>query len=188
MPARSPPEHLVFAQIIDAFFTELGPQLTPALREKIKKAGIDLGKPLQPAYPVATFEDAMEVAARELMAHLPLHEAFTELGRMQIRAFSQTFIGRATLPVFKLLVRDHERMLKVMTRGFRQANNYVETRVERLGDGHYRLWFNDAGQYPEIFLGLLEAGADMLGAPCDVRISERDGLACWYEVRARASA
>lgn len=54
MSLRPPDDHLVFSHVIDSFFHQvLGERLTPALKVKIKAAGIDLSKPLDPAYKVA---------------------------------------------------------------------------------------------------------------------------------------
>jgi uncharacterized protein (TIGR02265 family) len=181
---KSPDSHLVFSQTVEAFLRDaFGDKMTPALQLKIKAVGIDLSKPLDPAYPLAIVEDAIELVAHEAFPALPRPQALVKLGRLQIEAFSRTLIGRATIPVFKVLVRDDLRSLKWIARGFRQANNYVETRVERVGEGHYRLWFNDAGRLPEVIQGILEGGSAMVGSGFEVRIAERKGLECWFEVK-----
>jgi uncharacterized protein (TIGR02265 family) len=183
---RPPDHHLVFSHIVDGFLRGvLGERLTPPLKEKIKRVGIDLSKPLDPAYKVAVFEDALELVALELYPALTRTEALIEVGRLQLTAFSESTLGRASMPLFKLYAKDHERLLKVVSRGFRQGNNYVETKHEKLGEGHHRLWMNDAGRLPEIFQGMLEACTGAMGLESEVRIAEQKGLEVWYELRAK---
>jgi uncharacterized protein (TIGR02265 family) len=185
---RPPADHLVFSHIVEKFFGLIGDSLlTETLKEKIKAVGIDLSRKLDPAYPVAIFEDALELVAVDALSHLPRTQALTELGKLQFESFANTLIGHATLPLLKLLASNEERLLGLMQRGFRQANNYVETRIEKLADGHYRVWINDGGRLPEIFQGLLVSGSEHVGLPIQVTIAERRGLECWYELKRSAA-
>ncbi len=186
---RPPDHHLVFSHVVESFFLRvMKEKLTPSLTQKIKTVGIDLGKPLDPAYKLAVMEDALELVALELFSHLPRTEALIEVGHLQVSAFSDTMLGRATMPLFKLYGRNPERALTFMSRAMRQGNNYVETKHVTLAEGHYRLWFNDAGRLPEIFQGMLVAGNRFMGIEMDVRIAERTGLEAWYELRRQPSA
>lgn len=179
----SPDTHLVFAATIDVLFRKtLASFITPDVTEGIRAAGIDLSKPLVPAYPIRVFDDAMEVVAVRGMQHLQKSEAMRCIGELQVESFTQTFLGKATFQFLKLLSRD--RFADRLARSFRQANNYVETRVTKDADGSLLIWVNDVGRFPEVFQGILKAGFEAAGHPTEVEPLGRDGIACSY----RASA
>ncbi len=182
MDLVSPDDHLVFSHTIDALFRNvLAEYMTPEIREQVKRAGIDLSRKLDPAYPVRVFDAAMEVVALEGMRHLDKSSAFHLIGRMQVEAFAQTLIGRASFQVLRLLSR--RRFLERLSKSFRQANNYVEAAVEEIAPDRFRVRFNDVGRFPEVFQGILSAGLAQAGHANEMAIIGREGLACWYEVR-----
>lgn len=178
----SPDEHLVFSHTIDVLFRKvLAQYVTPEVQARMRQVGIDLSRPLDPAYPLRVFDAAMEVAAVEGMRHLAKSAALHRIGQMQVEAFVHTFIGRASFQFLKLL--SHQRFLERMTKSFRQANNFIEASVVEVDPHTFRVRINDVGRFPEVFQGILNAGLFQAGHPNQVLVQTREGLACWYEVR-----
>ena len=107
MTQQSPDDHVVFSHTIEVLFRKvLSPHVTPAIEAKLKTVGIDLSKPLDPAYPLRIFDAAIEVVAVEGMSHLDKRAALRKIGELQVDSFVQTFIGKATFQFLKQLSRE----------------------------------------------------------------------------------
>ncbi len=179
---QSPETHLVFSQTIDILFRKtLAAHFTPEVTEGVRRAGIDLSKPLDPAYPLRVFDDAMEVVAERGMAPMKKADALRKIGELQVEAFTTTFLGKATFGVLRLIPR--ERLLNRMARSWRQANNFVESTVAASPDGSLVLRINDVGRFPEVIQGVQYAAFRAAGHRVAVEIGRRDGLACEYLLR-----
>lgn len=182
MNQKSPDDHVVFSHTIEVLFRKtLAAHITPAIEAKMKTAGIDLSKPLDPAYPLRIFDDAMEVVAVDGMRHLEKREALRKIGELQVASFTQTFIGKATFQFLKLLSR--ERFLTRLAHSWRQANNFIETQVTPQPDGSIKLRLNDVGRFPEVIEGVLDAGFKAAGHDVLIETGAREGLACDYLLR-----
>lgn len=155
--------------------------MSPAIEAQLRVFGLDLSKPLEPAYPMAVFDSAMEVVALKGMAHLEKRAALRKIGELQVESFVATFLGRATFQFLKLLSR--ERFLTRMTKSFRQANNFIESRVTPRPDGSIAVHINDVGRFPEVFEGVLQAAFAAAGHQARVTEGRRDGVGCEYEIR-----
>lgn len=179
---QSPDDHLVFSHTIDVLFRKtLVAHLTPDVEARLREVGINLSRPLEPAYPMRVFDDAMEVMAVHGMAHLEKGEALRKIGELQVDSFTQTFLGKATFQFLKLLSR--ERFLKRMTQSWRQANNFVEATVTARPDGSLLVRINDVGRFPEVIQGVQLAAFKAAGHAVEIEIGARDGLACEYQLR-----
>ena len=178
----SPDDHLVFSSVIDVLFNRiLAAYVNADARQRIKALGIDLSRKLDPAYPLRIVEAAVEVVAED-MADLSKSDAMRRIGEMQVEAFQETVLGRATMQLLRLLPR--KRFLNRLTASFRRANNFTETRlVEVVPDQHYRVRVNDAGRYPESVQGILGRGLALNGHRSQVTVGEREGLAAWFDIR-----
>ncbi len=175
---------MVFSGTIEVLFREvLADRVTDAVADRLRAVGLDLSRKLDPAYPLRVFDDALEIAAVHGMPELEPSSALFRIGQLQVEAFRRTIVGRATFQFLKLLSK--RRFVERLARSFRQANNYVETRMEEVDPLTYRVWFNDVGRFPEVFQGILAAGAEAAGYPCTVTVQGREGAACWYELRFR---
>ena len=178
----SPEDHVVFSQTIEVLFRKtLAAQLTPSIEAHLREVGLDLSKPLDPAYPFRIFDDALEIVATQGMPHLEKRAALRRIGEMQVDSFTQTFLGKATFQFLKLLSR--ERFLQRMTKSWRQANNFVEARLETQPDGSITVRINDVGRFPEVIEGVLDAGFKAAGHATTIETGARDGLSCEYRVR-----
>ena len=149
----------------------------------MRTVGIDLSKPLDPAYPLRVFDAAMEVVAVDGLSHLSKRDALRKIGELQVDSFTQTFIGKATFQFLKLLSR--ERFITRLTQSWRQANNFVETKMRPQPDGSIVLHLNDVGRFPEVIEGVLFAGFKAAGHIVVIETGARDGLACEYLLRFR---
>ncbi len=182
MNQQSPDDHVVFSHTIEVLFRKvLAPHITPAMEAKLKTVGIDLAKPLDPAYPLRIFDAAMEVVAVDGLSHLDKRAALRKIGELQVYSFTQTFIGAATFQFLKLLSR--ERFITRLAKSWRQANNFIETQVSPQPDGSIVLRLNDIGRFPEVIEGVLYAGFKAAGHDVVIETGAREGLACDYRVR-----
>ena len=179
---ESPPDHLVFSHTLEVLFRKtLAGLITPSIEARLCKVGVDLSKPLDPAYPMRVFDDAIEVIAVHAMSERAMADALRKVGELQVESFKQTFIGAATFQFLKLL--SLPRFLGRMTQSWRQANNFVEATVAPQPDGSLKVRVNDVGRFPEVIQGVLSAAIKAAGHKVIVSIGARDGLACEYELR-----
>ena len=149
-------------------------RLSARCRTELRALGLDFDKPLLSAYPLGPWETATELIIGELFPLLPLPEARVELGRLFMKGFAETAIGKAALMFGKAVgVR---RTLARMTRNMRNGNNYTETDVVEHGKGHVELitrmrpeflerWANKPSALGEQFTGVLQGAMELLGAP-----------------------
>jgi uncharacterized protein (TIGR02265 family) len=172
-------EDLDFRTSVEALFVHaLSVDMTPRLRDRLKQGGIDLLK-LQPAYPRLVFSRCCRIAADELYPELSPEDGLRQLGRRIIEGYSGTMLGRAIVGFFRLIgVR---RGLERVTRGFRNGDNYTETRFALEGSGRAHLWFNQVNGQPTFTLGMLEACMDWVGAKgARVQLVRTEGDGCVY--------
>lgn len=152
-------EHLVFGQILEALFLKgLKGKLSPELIVKLRKLGLDLEKPLLPAYPRATVHECISLTARTLYPDLPISDAFYLVGKSVTPGQRSTFLGNAILTVVSLI--GPHRTLERVTRTFRTTNNYMNVVLERVGDTEYLLRLDPSNEYPSYMQAVIE---DLLG-------------------------
>lgn len=97
-------ERLVFANSIEGLFIRgVGPQLTPEIRTELRKVGIDVEKPLLPAYPSQTYQRAIDVLVTHLHPKLSVGEAQFKLGERAVFGVTDTFVGRSGIAFAKLI-------------------------------------------------------------------------------------
>lgn len=61
-------ERLMFDHVVEGMFHRaLGKRLSAAGREQLRAAGLDLSKPLRPAYPMEQYFGFLEIAAKVCM-------------------------------------------------------------------------------------------------------------------------
>jgi uncharacterized protein (TIGR02265 family) len=136
-------EKLVFDHTMESLLRTLARPIPPAQIAGLDALGIDLSKPLLPAYPVETYSALIGFIGRQRFPNLPPEEADFEVGRAFIEAYTtQTLLGRALKSLMKVI--GPHRTIERMSRTFRTANNYTQTRLQPLGPASYELWFNYA--------------------------------------------
>ncbi|HEX8538114.1 MAG TPA: DUF2378 family protein [Cystobacter sp.] len=155
---------LVFNHTVQGLFSRAFPQGVPAaLKEKLRAAGVDLDKPLLPAYPVQTWSQCITLSAPVVFPNELPSVAWHKLGERMIDGYQETMIGRAMFASLRLL--GPRRMLLRAKRSFRSGNNYTEVEFTDVSETEMDLWFNETHEVLRHFTaGLVMAGMRMGGA------------------------
>jgi uncharacterized protein (TIGR02265 family) len=175
-------EMLVFSQTFEGLYLRaLGSEMSADCKQRLKEVGVDLEKPLLPAYAFDVWMKSIAVTAQALYPELPQTEARHLLGQKLVRGYDQTMIGRAMLSMLKIL--GPRRTLERAAHNFRTGNNFTVTRLSTLSDQAMELWMNEVGPYPEFSQGIVLAGILKSGArEPKVDIVGHDGHAATYRV------
>ncbi len=151
-----PAEKIVFAVSFEAMFIRgLGGDLPPALQQALAGLKVDL-KNLQVGYPLAVWKDALSAARRVLYPDLADAQAYEQLGRLFIRSYFETFIGRALKPLLRVI--GVARSLERMRQNFRSGNNFSDSTFEKTGERSCHLHFNNDLGHPSFVLGIIHEG------------------------------
>ncbi|NMO22096.1 DUF2378 family protein [Pyxidicoccus fallax] len=157
------PEKLVFEHTLEGLFVRgLMGRVTPVLRARLRKVGVDLDRKLQPAYSFETWCSAVQVAAREVHPDVPDEVGYGLLGERMVDGYRETVLGRAAFGVIQLL--GPRRGVSRARQMFRSGNNYTETRLEDVSPTEVDLWMNEAGPIRYFTRGALLAGLRATGA------------------------
>lgn len=176
----APNELLIFQQTVEGLFRALGPELSREVAPRLKQAGIDPAN-LLPAYPLPTWVAAVEIAAEAVSPGTSREEAVYQLGRRYLDGYAGTLIGRALLSMLKIL--GPARTLQRMTKNFRTANNYTETRLTEVGPQHYELWCSHV-VHADYYRGLIEGALERTGATHpSARVAGRPDGGALFQVR-----
>ncbi|MBL8935449.1 MAG: DUF2378 family protein [Archangium sp.] len=146
---------LIFSHSVEALRPALGPLLDAQALARLRALGIDYTKPLEPAYPLATWRKVVDFAGELVAPGQPYDRQQYALGSRFITAYAETFIGRATLPLMRVL--GPRRMLERLARTFRTGNNYSETKLTQHAPNEFELWCNHV-QNPSFYRGMLQTG------------------------------
>lgn len=154
----------VLSQVVEGLLRHgVGERVTPRLRERLRQVGLDLDRPLLPAYPVEQWKHCLHIIVEELYPGLPREESFRQLAAAHVEGYGRTLVGRALMRLLKLL--GPKRTVRQMVQALRSSDNYTEARLTERGPGHYELWMNsvlDAPGYAEsLFVSFLRvSGAE----------------------------
>lgn len=181
-PTADAPE-LVFAPAVEGLFrVGLRDRVTPALAERLRAAGLDLSRPLLPAYPRALWVHVIQLAAASLGPADDPPRALHALGRRMVEGYTETLIGRAMVSVIRLL--GPRRVLDRMQHTLRSGGNFNRTRVTELAPRDVLFWLNEPYVDPAYVRGMLERTLEYAGARgLDVAVHARDAEGCTYRVR-----
>ena len=159
----SMPEQLEFARSVEGTFIKgLGPDLTPEVKAKLRLAGLDLDRQLQPAYPAEQFHKWVKMAALEVYQNEPEDDACRRVGFRTIAGLEDTVLGRALAAGLKLI--GPKRSLQRLDRIFRNNNNYQQATVTELGDTAARVELSHVYGLPSFYQGVFEAAMKVTGA------------------------
>jgi uncharacterized protein (TIGR02265 family) len=111
--------------------------MPPGAVEKLKAVGFDPTRPVQAAYPAEVWMETLRVVAEMLYPGEPAEQAHRNVGRLYMEGFARTLVGKAIFGLGSTI--GTRRMLPRMTRNFRTANNYIDTELEELGEGDWRM-------------------------------------------------
>ncbi len=183
MAAPMADELLVFEQTLEALFLRaLNGRLTPECKARLRQAGLDVDRKLQPAYSFEAWMEFVRITAEELFPGEPLEQGIWKLGDAYVEGFRETMLGRAVLSLLRVL--GPRRTLARATQNFRAGNNFTETRLTERGPRHFELWMNNVGRYPAFTAGIIHGGLKVAGAKdIQVTVDAYDGRACTYGIR-----
>ncbi|MDX2014926.1 MAG: DUF2378 family protein [Myxococcaceae bacterium] len=175
-------EHLIFSQTIEGLLRALGP-LPPEARAHFKTLGLDVDRPLLPAYPLEQFVAVLDAAGALVAPQATPLEQGRLLGRRFMDGYQNTLIGRAMVAVMRII--GPWRTLERLSHQFRTGNNFSETHLSRLGPTEAKLWCNRVSR-PGWYLGIIGRGLELAGAmDVTVRLIDQDVAGGTFHVQWR---
>jgi uncharacterized protein (TIGR02265 family) len=173
---------LVFEHTIEGLFRiSLRHRLSALAWQLLREAGLDLSRPLAPAYPYETWKRALEISVADLYPFLPREEAWRRMGRDVVDGMMRTVLGRAMVGVSRLL--GPLRSLRRLNNTLRSADNYVESRLTELSPTSCEVWINEVMEQPSYYQGVLEACLTLAGGrEIRTRLLSRDGRGARFHV------
>lgn len=162
----------IYAVAVEAFFLRaMRDRLDADARQRIAEVGIELGRPLLAAYPADVFHRAIAIAAESVRPDLPADEAHRLAGREHLDGFVESYSGRMMLAVARQL---EPRTIVEYTGTFiRLGNNFTETVARATGPAELEIWFNEVGEVPGWYQGIIERGLELSGT--EVAVSHLRG-------------
>jgi len=156
-------EKLVFGHAVQGIFLDaLGERLNPQARVKFREAGIDLDRPLLPAYDQAVYHRCIELAAAEVWPELPRADALRRVGAAVMKSYEGTLVGKAVAGMIRMI--GPRRTLERATHNFRSATNYLECKVLTPEPRKAELTLNETSGVPTYFEGVVVTALEMAGA------------------------
>jgi uncharacterized protein (TIGR02265 family) len=180
-----PEEKRVFASAIEALFVrELGANLTPFARRRLREVGLDLEQPLDVSYPLEQWKDFVRIGAESLYSHLPPEQAHWWMGIHFMEGYLLASTGRVLSELAPAL--GPRWMLERLGQDLRSFNNFSEVRLEHT-PRHSELWVNDVLDAHSSFVaGFILRAQQVAGARnVHVDVWSFDGTACTFLVRWR---
>ncbi len=150
----------VSALTVEALFTwALTNRVTPTLKTKLKKVGVDLDRSLLPAYTNDVWNQAVRCTIEELFPGTPPQKASFEIGKMlMVEGMPATLLGRAAVQLGRLI--GPERSLMRVQRNHRTTNNFTTAELKKLGPTHFRI---EAGILPEFLRYMKDDSRELYG-------------------------
>ena len=177
-------EKLVYSGTVEALFQRaLENRLTPACRQRLREAGLELDQKLPPTYTLEQWKQFLRLAADHVYAGMPAEAAYYSLGERFIEGYFSTLFGRALLGMARLL--GPRRALTQAHLCFRTSANCSEVRVVEKGPTEVEFWLTDIGaDLPTFVAGVLARAAELAGGQRVVALPEGfDGQSATYHVR-----
>ncbi|RKH18476.1 DUF2378 family protein [Corallococcus praedator] len=172
----------VFGHTVEGLLLALQGRMDEPLRAKLKAAGLDLERKLEPAYPNAVWQRLLQLGAEELFPGVPMKEAQWLLGERFVEGYFETNMGRALKGVLKLL--GPARALERTSRNLASGSNFLHVEVQKVSDTDFRIRVNEGGTYPEFIGAICHFGTMATGVKGLTTVVEsRDGRAAIYRVR-----
>jgi uncharacterized protein (TIGR02265 family) len=164
------------------FLVGLRSQRTPGFDARLKLLGIDLQRPLLPAYPRETWAHALRLAAEQLWPGLSLEDAHYALGQCLVAGYVRTPVGSAVARVLRLL--SARMVLALYERSLRSGCNYNRTRMTELGPTEALFWVNEPVIHPEYGRAMLHTTLELAGTRgLQVTLHSQDETGRTFHVR-----
>ena len=181
-------ERLIFSPSVEALLIRgVGDQLTDELRAEVREMGIDLSRPLLPAYSTAVWNRVVDHIATSLHPELSMSEAQYELGQSTVYGFERTTLGKAMVAVSKLI--GPRRALLRFAGSSRSSNNYSSMEAREISPNEIEMIACPFEGDSEYVRGCLCALIDLTGGKNgDVEVVAYDEEQERLVLRARWSA
>lgn len=167
MMRPEPSERLVFSQVVEGLIKHgLRNEVSPALKGRLRGEGLDLDRPLLPAYPVDAWNRCIRHMADEVFPGLPREQALRELAARNVSGLGETLIGRALYGVLRLI--GPRRMVMRLPRDVAGTDNYSNVTVTEVGPNQWRMWMNSRLELPGYAESLFESMLRVAGAKSPV--------------------
>lgn len=149
-------QRLVYVQVVEGLLQHgLHGRVTPRLKQRLRQVGIDLDRPLLPAYPVPLWTHCLSVIIEETYPGLPREEAFRRLAETHVQGYGRTVIGRAVYGVMRLL--GPRRLVQRLPQTLRATDNYTEVELLERGPTTYEMKMNSVLETPGYVEALFES-------------------------------
>lgn len=156
-------ERYVFSPSVEALLMRgIAGRMTPNLEEGLRKLGIDIAKPLQPAYPLDKWLKAVDLVAATVHPELPMPEAQKKLGESTVYGFEQTMLGKAMV-AFSKVIGPRRALLRFPSMS-RSSNNYSGMEAKEISPNQFELVCFPYVGWPEYVQGCIHAVVDVTGA------------------------
>lgn len=164
-------ERYFYTAAMEAQFLKAWPATAPGLVDAYRDAGLDVTKPLLPAYDYATWRRCLAAQRAALLPGRTLDAACEEQGRRYVASYFETTMGAALKVLLRVL--STRRILERMSQNFRSNNSFSVVTMTSTGKTSAELEVNDVfAESPQYLKGLLEHGFACIGR--EMRITVRD--------------
>ncbi len=152
---------LVYQELVEStFLRALEGRLDAATCERLREAGLDLEKPLQPAYTLETWNRCMAIAAEALFERVD-GSAYFELGRLFAGSYNRGFMGKA---MFRFAGQVGIKRALNRPRTFERMSNFTQARIRDLGPNGLEVDLSGGESPAEFTQGSLQSSLEAMGA------------------------
>ncbi len=160
----------VYPSLFESYVKGLGERFTCETRAKLAAAGLNL-EALPPAIPARDMAKYREIITLGAWPGESRDERLRLLGLWMIRGWQRGLLGSAATQLLRLV--GPRATLARLDRVFSTTNNFSRARTTFLGDKEVLLAINDVEDMPTYWVGIMEAGLEMLGLEGAVTIDSR---------------
>jgi uncharacterized protein (TIGR02265 family) len=156
-------QRVVFAPVVEGLIRHgFQGNVSPRLRERLRMAGLDLDRPLLPAYSVPLWMNCLRIIVEEAYPGVAPEEGFRRLASRHVEGYGHTLFGRAVYRVMRLL--GPRRMVQRLPQTLRGTDNYTEADVVELGPREFEMRMNSVFDSPGYVESLFESLLRVTGA------------------------
>ncbi len=161
-------EWVIFAAGAESVLKAIGAAMSPALAAELKREGLDVSRPPQPAYPAPQFERWVQVASRALFPGEPDDQAQRRFGQRFFDSWKGTLTGAAATAFLKVV--GLRRAVTRVGRVFRHGNNFTVTQTSFIAERVAVVEFLQTQDLPHFLQGVLEGALALLGTVGSVEL------------------
>ena len=163
MSRPEPAERLVYASVVEGLLRHgLEGRLTPRLKERLRHIGVDMDRPLLPAYPVPVWLHCLRATIDEVYPGMAPEAAYRDLGARMTAGYGRTLVGRALYVLARL--QGPRRMVLRLPNMLASGDNYTNAEVVEKGPCHFEMRMNSVVEAPGYAESIMEALLRLSGA------------------------